>query len=56
MRLCEIRKEQCDTALQIEVEFGTGKALDYLIGEKFLNFLEAPRQTPTSVKRSCLRG
>ncbi len=41
MRLCEIWKEQCDTALQIEVEFGTGKALDYLIGEKFLNFLEA---------------
>ena len=41
MRLCEIWKEQCDAARQIEVEFGTGKALDYLIGEKFLNFLEA---------------
>ena len=41
MRPCEIWKEQCDAALQIEVEFGTGKALDYLIGEKFLNFLEA---------------
>ena len=41
MRLCEIWKEQCDAARQIEVEFGTEKALDYLIGEKFLNFLEA---------------
>ena len=26
---------------QIEDEFGTQNALDYLIGEKFLNFLEA---------------
>ena len=41
MRLCEIWKEQCDAARQIEAEFGTEKALDYLIGEKFLNFLEA---------------
>jgi hypothetical protein len=41
MRLCEIWKEQGDAALQIEAEFGTQNALDYLIGEKFLNFLEA---------------
>ena len=41
MRFCEIWKEQCDAARQIEDEFGTQKALDYLIGEKFLNFLEA---------------
>ena len=41
MRLCEIWKEQCDAARQIESEFDTEKALDYLIGEKFLNFLEA---------------
>jgi hypothetical protein len=41
MRLCEIWKEQCDAALQIEAEFGTQNALDYLIGEKFLSFLEA---------------
>jgi hypothetical protein len=40
MRLCEIWKEQCDAALQIEAEFGTQNALDYLIGEKILNFLE----------------
>ena len=33
--------EQCEAAEQIEDEFGTQKALDYLIGEKFLNFLEA---------------
>ncbi len=41
MRFCEIWKEQCDAARQIEDEFGTQKALDYLIGEKFLNFLDA---------------
>ena len=41
MRFCEIWKEQCDAARQIEDEFGTQKALDYLIGEKFLNFLQA---------------
>jgi len=41
MRLCEIWKEQCDAARQIEAEFDTEKALDYLIEEKFLSFLEA---------------
>jgi hypothetical protein len=41
MRFCEFWKEQCDAARQIEDEFGTQKALSYLIGEKFLNFLEA---------------
>jgi len=33
--------EQCEAARGIEDEFGTDKALDYLVGEKFLNFLEA---------------
>ena len=33
--------EQCEAAEQIEGEFGSQKALDYLVGEKFLNFLEA---------------
>jgi hypothetical protein len=32
--------EQCEAARGIEDEFGVQKALDYLIGEKFLNFLE----------------
>ena len=32
--------EQCDAARGIEDEFGTQKALDYLVGEKFLNFIE----------------
>ena len=41
MRFCESWKEQCDAARQIEDEFGTQKALDYLIGEKFLNLVEA---------------
>ena len=33
--------EQCEAAEQIEGDFEVQKALDYLIGEKFLNFLEA---------------
>jgi len=33
--------EQCEAARGIEDEFGTQQALDYLVGEKFLNFLEA---------------
>lgn len=33
--------EQCEAGREIESEFGTQKALDYLVGEKFLNFLEA---------------
>ena len=33
--------EQCKAAKDIEGEFAIQKALDYLIGEKFLNFLEA---------------
>ena len=33
--------EQCEAARGIEDEFGTQPALEYLVGEKFLNFLEA---------------
>ena len=33
--------EQCEAARGIEDEFGTQTALDYLVGEKFSNFLEA---------------
>jgi hypothetical protein len=33
--------EQCEAAQGIEDDFGTQKALEYLVGEKFLNFLEA---------------
>lgn len=32
--------EQCEAARGIEAEFGTQKALKYLIEEKFVNFLE----------------
>jgi len=41
MKFCKIWIEQCDAARGIEDQFGTDKALSYLIGEKFLNFLEA---------------
>ena len=33
--------EQCEAARNVEAEFGKQKALDYLVGEKFINFLEA---------------
>ena len=33
--------EQCQAARTIEDEFGVPKALAYLVGEKFINFLEA---------------
>lgn len=41
MNPCKIWIEQCEATRTIEDEFGTDKALDYLIGEKFLNFLQA---------------
>ena len=41
MKLCKIWIEQCDAARNVEDDFGTEKALTYLIGEKFLAFLEA---------------
>ena len=38
--------EQCKAARRTEAEFGTQKALAYLIGEKFLNFIEAADGNP----------
>jgi len=46
MELCKIWVEQCEAAGRIEDEFGTDKALAYLVGEKFLNFLEAAETHP----------
>jgi hypothetical protein len=47
MNLCKIWIEQCEAARGIEDEFGTQKALAYLVGEKFLNFLEAAEKDST---------
>ena len=47
MNLCKIWVEQCEAARGIEDEFGTRKALAYLVGEKFLNYLEAADNDPT---------
>ena len=33
--------EQCEAARGLEAEFDTQKALAYLVGEKFINFLDA---------------
>jgi hypothetical protein len=41
MELHKIWIEQCEAARNVEDDFGRQKALDYLVGEKFLNFLEA---------------
>jgi hypothetical protein len=41
MELHKIWIEQCEAARGIEDEFGTQQALEYLVGEKFLNYLEA---------------
>ncbi len=45
-KLCEIWIEECEMAMAIEAEFGTKKALDYLVGEKFLDFLESADDHP----------
>jgi hypothetical protein len=47
MNLCKIWIEQCEAARGIEDEFGTQKALSYLVGEKFLDFLEAAERDST---------
>jgi hypothetical protein len=38
--------DQCEAAEQIEANYGTEKALGYLIGEKLLNFLEVAERKP----------
>ena len=38
--------EQCQAARGIEDEFGTDRALKYLIEEKFIDFLEAAEDAP----------
>ena len=46
MEPCKVWIGQCEAARRIEDDFGTDKALDYLIREKFLNFLEAAETDP----------
>ncbi len=41
MELHNIWIEQCEAARGVEDEFGTDKALRYLVEEKFISFLEA---------------
>ncbi len=37
----EIWLDQCDAARRIETRFGTDAALDYLVAEKLMNYVEA---------------
>jgi len=46
MNLSKIWIKQCEAARGIEAQFGTQKALAYLVGEKFLNHLEAAEKDP----------
>jgi hypothetical protein len=46
MEPCKIWIEVCDAARVIEDEFGTGKALRYLVVEKFLDYLQAAERLP----------
>lgn len=39
-------REQCDAARSISERFGSEKALGYLLGEKFLNYLRASDRVP----------
>ena len=41
MDLSKIWIEQCEAARGIEEEYGTPQAMEYLVGDKFFNFLEA---------------
>jgi hypothetical protein len=47
MNLCKLWIEQCKAARGIEGEFGTQKALAYLVAEKFLSYLEAAEKDST---------
>jgi len=47
MNLCKIWIEQCEAARTSEDEFGTQKALAYLVGEKFLTYREAAEKDST---------
>jgi hypothetical protein len=38
--------EQCEAALRIKQRFGLGNALEYLVGEKLLHFVEAAEHHP----------
>jgi hypothetical protein len=46
MKPHEIWREQCEAARRIEDEFGVPNALSYVVGEKFLNFLEVAETNP----------
>ena len=46
MPLKETWSAQCEAARSIAEEFGEEKALGYLIGEKFLNFLQMAEHDP----------
>ena len=49
MEFHKIWIEQCEAAKTIEAEFGFDKAIEYLVGDKFINFLEAA-ETDTSFR------
>jgi len=49
----EIWIDQCQAAEGILGQFGLQNALDYLIGEKLFNFVQASEQRPEFAAESC---
>ncbi len=50
MRFEKVWVEQCRTTKTIKRHFGAKSALDYLIGEKLMNFADAARDDPAFAK------
>jgi hypothetical protein len=46
MRFHKIWVQQCRATRRIKKRFGAGSALDYLLGEKLVNFAQAAGQRP----------
>ena len=45
-----IWREQCEAAKTLQDRYGLERALDYLIGEKLMNFVEAAEERPEFVQ------
>jgi hypothetical protein len=46
LHMHKIWEEQCEATLAIRERFGVENALDYLVGEKLVNFAKAADQDP----------
>ncbi len=51
LNICQIWAEECEVATVIKAEMGADKALNYLIGEKFMDFWQPPKLTLISERK-----